>query len=113
MVPGVGFGMRSDSKSYGHAGIDVGAVRAVADQFDAAADLVDRAAGDHLARLAFGGACAGRAHVARGDALRVGLQRLAAQLSQWSRAAGEIAVALRVSAGRYADAERYAAARIA
>lgn len=105
--------MRSDSKNYGHAGIDVAAVRAVADQFDAAADVVDRAAGDHLARLAFGGASAGRAHVARGDALRGGLQRLAAELSQWSRAAGEIAVALRVGAGRYADAELYAAARIA
>jgi Excreted virulence factor EspC, type VII ESX diderm len=105
--------MRSDSKSYGYAGIDVAAVRAVADQFDAAADLVDRAAGDHLARLAFGGATAGRAHVARGDALRVGLQRLTAEFSQWSRAAAEIAVALRAGAGRYADAELYAAARIA
>jgi hypothetical protein len=105
--------MRSDTKSYGHAGIDVAAVRAVADQFDAAADLVDRAARDNLARLGFGGASAGRAHVARGDALQSGLQRLAAELSQWSRAASEIGVALRAGAGRYADAELYAAARIA
>jgi Excreted virulence factor EspC, type VII ESX diderm len=105
--------MRSDSRSYGHAGIDVPAVRAVADQFDAAGDLIDRAAHDHLARLAFGGISAGRAYAARGDALRLVLQHLAAELSQWSRAAGEISVALRAAAGRYADAELYAAARIA
>lgn len=113
MVPGVGLGMRSDSRSYGHAGIDVAAVRAVADQFEAAAELLDRAAGDHLARLTFGGHSAGRAYAARGDALRVVLQHLAAELAQWSRAAGEIAAALRAGAGRYADAELYAAARIA
>ena len=56
---------------------------------------------------------AGRAHTARGDALRAALDRLTAELSQWSRAAVEIAVALRASANRYADADVYAAARIA
>jgi hypothetical protein len=94
-------------------GVDVAAVYAVACQFVAAADLIDDAVDNHLARLAFGAASAGRAHIARGDALRAGLQRLSAELSQWSRAAGEIAVALRVGADRYADAELYAAARIA
>ena len=69
--------------------------------------------GDHLARLEFSGASAGRAHTARGDALRAALERLTAELSQWSRAAAEIAVALRAGADRYADAELYAAARIA
>ncbi len=93
--------------------IDVAATRRVADQFGAAAELVDRAVSDHLARLAFGGASAGRAHTARGDALRVELERLAAELSQWSRASVELAAALRASADRYADAELYAAARIA
>ncbi len=93
--------------------IDVAATHRVADQFGAAADLVDGAVSDHLARLAFGGASAGRAHTARGDALRVELERLAAELSQWSRASVEIAAALRASADRYADAELYAAARIA
>jgi hypothetical protein len=34
-------------------------------------------------------------------------------LSQWSRASVEIAEALRAGADRYADAELYAAARIA
>ena len=93
--------------------IDVPATYRVADQFAIAAELIDRAVSDHLARLAFSGASAGRAHTARGDALRVELERLAAELSQWSRASAEIAAALRASADRYADAELYAAARIA
>ena len=41
------------------------------------------------------------------------LERLAAQASQWARAAVDVAVALRAGADRYADAELYAAARIA
>jgi hypothetical protein len=93
--------------------IDVAAVRAVADRIDAATELIDDAVANHLARLTFGGALAGRAHTARGDALRGGLDRLAAELSQWSRAAVEIAVALRAGADRYAEADVYAAARIA
>jgi len=95
--------MKSDSR----------AVHRVADQLDAAAELIDGAVRDHLARLAFSGATAGRAHTARGEALRAGLQRLAAQLSHCSRANADIATALRASAERYADAELYAAARIA
>jgi hypothetical protein len=109
--------MRFDSRvrhaTFARTGVDVAAVRRVADQLGAAAELIDRAVGDHLARLAFSGATAGRAHTARGDALRVELERLAAQLSQWSRASVEIAFALRAGADRYADAELYAAARIA
>jgi Excreted virulence factor EspC, type VII ESX diderm len=88
-------------------------VHRVADQLGAAAEVINGAVGDHLARLAFSGASAGRAHTARGDALRAELERLAAQLSQWSRASVEIADALRAGADRYADAELYAAARIA
>jgi Excreted virulence factor EspC, type VII ESX diderm len=102
--------MRFDSR---HAGIDPAAVYAIADRFGVAAELVDDAVYDHMASLAFGGFSAGRAHTARGDALRGALDRLMAELSQWSRAAVEIAVALRASANRYADADVYAAARIA
>lgn len=101
------------SRAVGGTEIDVAATHRVADQFGAAAELIDRAASDNLARLAFSGACAGRAHTARGDELRVELERLTAQLSQWSRASAEIATTLRASADRYADAELYAAARIA
>ncbi len=92
---------------------DSSGVYRVADQLGAAAELLDRAVGDHLARLAFGAASAGRAHTARGDALRVQLERLTAEVTQWSRAAIEAAAALRAGADRYADAELYAAARIA
>jgi hypothetical protein len=113
--------MRFDSRVYSripspasaHTGIDAAAVHAVADRFGAAAELIDGAVCDHMARLAFGGSSAGRAYAARGDALRAGLDRLATELSQWSRAAVEIAVVLRASANRYGDADAYAAARIA
>ncbi len=93
--------------------IDVAATHGVADQFTAAADLIDAAVEQHLGRLAFGGAAAGREHTHRGDALRAELGRLTVPLSRWSRACSEIAAALRDSADRYADAELYAAARIA
>ncbi|OBH76480.1 hypothetical protein A5681_00625 [Mycobacterium scrofulaceum] len=93
--------------------IDVPATHRIADQFRAAADLLDRALSDQLGRLAFGGAGAGRAHTARGDALRVEVERLTAEVAQWSRVSAEIAAALRTSADRYADAELYAAQRIA
>jgi len=93
--------------------LDLAAVRRVANQFAMAAEFIDRAVSDHLSRLAFGGASAGRTHSARGDALRVELERLVAQVTRWSHASAEIAAALRSSAARYADAELYAAARIA
>jgi hypothetical protein len=109
--------MRFDSRvrhnAFARTGVDVGAVHRAAGQLRGAAELIDAAVNDHLAGLAFSGAIAGRAHTARGDALRVQLDQLAAQLSQWSRASVAIAFALRSAAERYADAELYAAARIA
>jgi hypothetical protein len=93
--------------------IDLSAARRVANQFAITAEFIDRAVSDHLSRLVFDGAGAGRMHTAHGDTLRVELERLAAQVSQWSRASTEIAAALRSSAERYTDAELYAAARIA
>lgn len=93
--------------------LDSSGVHRVADQLGAAAEILDRAVGDHLARLAFGGSVAGRAHTARGDALRVQLERLTAEVTQWARAATDTATALRAGADRYGDAELFAAARIA
>jgi uncharacterized protein YukE len=93
-------------------GIDVAAVRSVANRFDGAAELIDDAVRNHLVHLAFSGACAGRAHVARGDAVCSALNRLSAQLTQWSHATVEIAAALRATADHYADAELRSAARI-
>jgi hypothetical protein len=93
--------------------IDMAAVRGVADRIAAAAELVDDAAVNHLARLMFDGARAGRAYAANGDALHTALDRLAADLSQWARAAVEVAAALRAGIDRYAEAELYSAGRIA
>jgi hypothetical protein len=100
--------MRRDSSQ-----IDLAAVNAVADRISDIADLIDGAVGKHLAQLTFNGARAGREHASRGDALRAGLDRLAAEVSQYSRAAVEIAVTLRAGVDRYSDAEAYAVARIA
>ncbi len=94
-------------------GVDVAAVYAVAGQLSAAAEIIDGAVANHLTWLVFSGARAGRAHTAHGDTLRAALERLTAELSQWSRATAEISAALRAGADRYADAELYAAARIA
>lgn len=92
--------------------IDVAAVRAVANRLEDAALAVDAAARTQLGRLAFGGAVAGQAHPARGDALHTALGRLTGELTNWARAAGEIAAALRAGAERCADADRHGAARI-
>lgn len=96
----------------GHAFVDVAAVRAIASQFADTAELIDVTARTSLSQLVFGGATAGRAHVAPGNALRLSLDRLAAELSQWSWATAQIAAALRASADGYADAELRSAARI-
>lgn len=94
-----------------NAGIDVAAVQAIADRISAATDLLDNAVSHHLATLAFGGACAGRAYTSAGIALHTGLDRLAVELVQWSRATVEIAAVLRAGTGHYVDAELHAAAR--
>lgn len=92
--------------------VDVGAVLDVARQYQLVADIVDGAIRTHLTGLAFDGAAAGRDHVARGDAVRAGVDRLVHQLRQWSRACAEIAATLRASAHRYADADTRAAERL-
>ena len=92
--------------------VDVAALNAVARQYEAAADIVDGAVRTHLTGLAFGGAVAGRAHVARGEALHAAVDHVVDQLRQWSRAAAEIAAALRVAADRYAEADARAARRV-
>jgi hypothetical protein len=90
----------------GNTRVDTAAVRAAAQRFAAAAGVLD---GAPLSRLHFDGSVAGRVHTAHGDALRSALDRLAAGVAQWSRAATEVAAALRVTADRYGDAELRAA----
>ena len=91
---------------------DVAAMRLIANRFEATAQLLETAARNHLSQLAFGGASAGRSHIARGDTLRASLDRLSADVSQWARATAEVTVALRAAADRYGDAELRSAARI-
>ena len=81
-------------------------MRLAASRFDAAADIL----GGSMGTLRFGGALAGRAHGVRGDAVRAALDGLAAATARWSRAAAEIAAALRADADRYAEAELRAVA---
>lgn len=95
-----------------HAYVDTAAIRAVADRFDATAEIIDTVAHTRLGRLAFGGASAGDAYLAEGEALRRALDRWAGELARWSRASAEIATALRVGAAGYTDAELHAAARV-
>ncbi len=91
----------------GNTRVDTAAVRAAAQRFDTAADVL----GASLNRLQFDGSVAGRTHIAHGAALGSALDRLGAEVAQWSRAAEEIAAALRAVADRYGDAELRAAAR--
>ena len=92
--------------------VDVAALHAVARQYEAVADIVDGVVRTHLSGLVFDGAAAGCAHVARGDGLRMAVDNVVDQLRQWSRAAAEIAAALRASADRYAEADVSAARRV-
>jgi hypothetical protein len=92
--------------------VDVAAVHAIARQYEAAADIVEGAVRTHLSGLVFDGAAAGRMHVARGDGLRTAVDQVVDQLRQWSRAAAEIAAALRASADRYSEADARAARRV-
>jgi hypothetical protein len=85
--------------------VDVAALLGVAGEYDAAADAVDAVVRTQLAGLAFGGAAAGRMHVARGEAVRVAVDVVVARLRAWSRASAEIAAALRTSAFRYDEAD--------
>lgn len=92
--------------------VDVTAVLDVARGYDAIADRIDAAVATHLVHSSFDGAVAGRAHAARGDALRNAIGQLAEQMRTWSRASSEIASALRVSADAYLGVEVLAARRL-
>ncbi|MGE2729981.1 type VII secretion target [Mycolicibacterium vaccae] len=89
----------------GAAHVDVAAVHAVAREYEAASAIVDAAVRNQLSALAFGGATAGRAHLAHGDALRRAVNDVVVGLRQWSRAAAEIAAVLHASADRYRESD--------
>jgi hypothetical protein len=85
--------------------VEVAALLGVAGEYEAIADAVDAVARTRLAGLRFGGAGAGRMHVARGEAVRIAVDGIADQLRGWSRASSEIATTLRTTAQRYDEAD--------
>jgi hypothetical protein len=89
--------------------IEVAAMLDAAGRFDAAAATLDRTG---RGRATFGAAAAGRAHVAHGDAVRAGVDRLSDDLRAWARAGAETAAVLRASADRYVEADARATARL-
>lgn len=92
--------------------VDTSAMRAMAQEYAAAAATVAESEREHLSAFDFGGASAGRAYAGHGDALRASLFEVASSLRQWSRAAAEIAAVLTVSADRYEDADAAASGRL-
>jgi hypothetical protein len=85
--------------------VDVAALLGVAAEYDAVADAVDAVVRTRLSGLQFGGAVAGRMHVARGEAVRVAVDGIADRLREWARASAEIAATLRMTAQRYEEAD--------
>jgi hypothetical protein len=81
-----------------------------AQRFNESADILETAAQGQLGGLQFNGATAGRQHTARGDALRWAVNRLAAEIFQWSRSSAEIAAVLVSVASGYAAADERASA---
>jgi len=96
----------------GTTGVDAGMLRSIAREYEAVAAMVEGAARNQLSALVFGASTGGRAHVAQAEELRGALDGVVSALRQWSRAAGEVAAALRASAARYADADERAAGRL-
>ncbi|MEZ0340076.1 type VII secretion target [Mycobacterium sp. pV006] len=92
--------------------VDVAAVHAVAREYEAASSLIDAALRNHMSALTFGGATAGQAYAAHGDALRDALHGLTVGLREWSRAAAEIAAVLHAGADRYRHADLAARERL-
>ncbi|MFN8227750.1 MAG: hypothetical protein U0R18_13665 [Mycobacterium sp.] len=87
--------------------LDAVAVRAVAGQFDAVAQLVAVAT-----PLTFGASTAGRRYPSEGEAVRRLCALRADELSDWARAARTTSIELRSATQYYAESERVAAARM-
>ena len=85
--------------------VDVAALLGIAGEYEALADAIDAVVRSRLSGLQFGGAVAGRMHVARGEAVRVAVYGVADQLREWARASAEIAATLRTTAQRYEEAD--------
>jgi len=89
----------------GTTSVDPAALQAAAQRLDTAADIVLGTLRTRLACLQFGGAVAGRAHDRAGDAVRMGVDMVAADLARWAAAVRETSAALRAGAQGYSNAE--------
>lgn len=89
----------------GHIRVDTVSARAAAQYYDNAAYTLENAVTAHLLRLGYSAQTAGYRYGASGDAIRIAMDRLAAAVTQWSRAAAEIAVVIRTEVDRYVAAE--------
>lgn len=96
----------------GGAHLDSAAVRDIAGRYGALADDLVETTRRELIGLAFGGATAGHAHGARGEALRGAVEALGEHLRTWARSAEEIAVELGASSVEYRNADVRAGARV-
>ncbi|SEB12502.1 MULTISPECIES: type VII secretion target [unclassified Mycobacterium] len=92
--------------------IDLAAVRDIAQRCESVADMLGTAVAP-LLRWYFDGFCGGRDHAASAAALRAALDQSAGQLRAWASASTEAAATLRVSSGRYVDADTDLAGRLA
>jgi len=89
----------------GTTSVEPAALQAAAQRLDATADIVLGTLRTRLVGLQFGGPVAGRAHGRAGDAVRMGVDTVVADLARWAAAARETSAALRAGAQCYSDAE--------
>ena len=92
----------------GTTSVDPAALRAAAQRMDAAADIVTAALRTRLGGLQFDASVAGLGYAEAGGAVRAGVDRLVADMTQWADVARETAAALSAGADRYAEAESHA-----
>jgi hypothetical protein len=89
----------------GTTSVDPAALQAAAQRLDTTADIMLGTLRTRLVGLQFDGAVAGRAHGRAGDAVRMGVDTVVADLARWAAAARETSAALRAGAQGYSDAE--------
>lgn len=92
--------------------VDAATLQGAAHGYRAAAEIVNTAIRTHLSTLTFDSSTAGRAHAARGGALRAAVEEAVDHLRRWSAASTEIAAALQTTADRYSQADIRAGRRL-
>ena len=89
----------------GTTSVDPAALQAAAQRLDTTADIVLGTLRTRLVGLQFDGAVAGRAHGRAGNAVRLGVDSVVADLARWAAAVRETSAALRAGAQGYSAAE--------